>query len=292
MDKRAAPRFPFRMRAYALESGREVTFESEDISAGGVYLLGDPRASVGDPLWLRLELVVARDGKEWVYPLDAEIEVVRITKGPGGDSLGFAGRWRSVASHGSIEPIRKFLRRILSISSGFVQMLEPRNTWDQPTYVFVFPRTETQGESAPGAPPSHQSATILDDPGAFLDTKRTEGQSIRTGIYVVLPMTYRVDDEEYEGRAIKLLEHGMRIATNGALPEVYRRVTIRIPTRLRDRPSVLELVATVIRTRPGVQEGEGQFEVEFALTNDPGNLGTYRRILERLEKTLASSQGL
>lgn len=292
MDKRAAPRFPFRMRAYALDSGREITFESEDISAGGVYLLGDPRVSVGEMLWLRLELVIDREGKEWVYPVDAEVEVVRVTKGSEGEALGFAGRWRSVSSHGDIEPIREFLRRILSISSGFVQVIKPRSELDRPSYVFTFAQPERMEESPVGPLPTGGTATVLDDPAAFLDGKRVEGQSIRTGIYVILPMTYRIDNDEYEGRAVKLREHGMRIATNGPLPEVYRRVAVRIPMRHKDRPTSLELVATVTTIRRGADEGEGQFEVEFGLANDPNNLNTYRRILERLGKTLADSQGL
>lgn len=293
MDKRAAPRFPFKMRAYALDGGRQVTFESEDISAGGVYLLGDPRVAEGDPLWLRLELVIAREGKEWVYPVDAEVEVVRVTRGSDGEALGFAGRWRTVSSHGDIEPIREFLRRVLSISSGFVQRVGPRTELDKPLYVFTFPTPEPLEESAPKAVAKpDEAAGILEDPAAYLDGSRVSGQSVRTGIYVILPMTYRMDDDEYEGRAVKLREHGMRIATNGPLPEVYRRVAVRIPMRHKDRPTSLELVSTVTTLRRGAGEGEGQFEVEFGLANDPDKLNTYRKMLERLSKTLADSQGL
>lgn len=293
MDKRAAPRFPFKMRAYALEGGRQITFESEDLSAGGIYLLGDPRVSEHEPLWLRLELVIVREGKEWVYPVDAEVEVVRVTRGPGGEAVGFAGRWRTVSSHGDIEPIREFLRRVLSISSGFVQRVGPRTELDKASYVFTFPRPEPLEESAPTAlPRSDEAASILEDPAAFLDGSRVSGQSVRTGIYVILPMTYRMDEAEYEGRAVKLREHGMRIATSGPLPEVYRRVAVRIPMRHKDRQTSLELVSTVTTIRRGAGEGEGQFEVEFGLANDPDKLNTYRRILERLSKTLADSQGL
>lgn len=293
MDKRAAPRFPFKMRAYALDSGRRVTFESEDISAGGIYLLGDPQVAEGDGLWLRLELVVSREGKEWVYPVDAEVQVVRVTRGSGGEAVGFAGRWRTVSSHGDIEPIREFLRRILSISSGFVQRVGPRTELDQASYVFTFPAPEPIEESAPRAVTGpDEAAGILEDPAAFLDGRRVSGQSVRTGIYVILPMTYRMDDDEYEGRAVKLKEHGMRIATNGPLPEVYRRVVVRIPMRRKDKTTSLDLISTVTTIRRGAGEGEGQFEVEFGLANDPENLSTYRKILERLSQTLADTQGL
>ncbi len=294
MEKRTAPRFPFKMRAYALDSGPAVTFETADISASGVYLMGDPRVALGESLWLRLELIVTREGKEWVFPVDAEVEVVRVTKGPDGNATGFAGRWRSVASHGDMEPIREFLRRVLAISSGFVQTVEPRNELDRPSYVFTFPPPEMIEDSAPRAvgPRPTESPGILEDPAAFLDERRAEGQSIRTGIYVVLPMTYRVDDEEYEGRAVKLREHGMRVATNGILPEVYRRVMVRIPVRQKDKATMLELVSTVTTVRRAVGEGEGQFEVEFGLTNDPEQLAMYRKVLERLSQTLVSSRGL
>jgi len=294
MEQRASPRFPFRMKAYALDTGREVTFESEDISAGGVYLHGNPRVPVGSSVWMRFEIATTRDGKEWVYPVDAEIEVVRVTRANGDDVRGFAGRWISVASAGSIEPLCEFLRRVLSMTAGFIQVVEPRNEFEKPFYVYAFlnsPAREGTADARAASGPD-QTPDVLENPASFLDSKPKEGQSIRTGIYVVLPMTYRLDDAEYEGRAVKVREHGMRIATSGPLPEVYQRIAVRIPMKRRDHLAFLELIATVTTIRRGGSEGEGQFDVEFGLANDPDALATFRKILDRLNQTLSESRGL
>ncbi len=62
--------------------------------------------------------------------------------------------------------------------------------------------------------------------------------------------------------------------------------------RHKDRPTSLELTSTVTTVRRGAGEGEGQFEVEFGLANDPDRLNAYRKILERLSQTLAESRGV
>lgn len=278
MEKRAFPRFPYKMKAFALDTGREVLFQSEDISAGGVYLTGSLDVAVGETLWLRFEVSTTRDGREWVYPVDAEIEVVRVTKGAGGVVQGFAGRWRSIVSHADIEPLLEFLRRVLSLTAGFIQAFEPRNDLDKPSFVFAFPGPE---------------ARVQETGKAGAESGAQKGpEARRTGIYVILPITYRVGDEEYEGRAIKMREHGVRIATNGPLPEAYRKVLIRIPVRQKDRVAYVELWSTVTSVRRAMGEGEGQFEVEFALTNEPESLAAYRRIVDQLTRALSDSQGL
>lgn len=295
MEKRAHPRIPYKFRAYDIDTGREITFESEDISAGGLYLHGDPRVPVGGRLWIRMELVVTRDGKEWIFPVDAEVEVVRLTRGPSGEVIGFGARWRSVVSHKDMEPLREFLKNILGMSCGFVQTLPPRNELDSPSYVFVFSNEPSppKAETVEGPKTSQEGApvSILDNPGAFLDRSKGSPQSLRTGIYVILPMTYRIDGDEYEARAVKLREHGMRIATTGPLPEIYRRVTVRIPVTQRNKKAFIEIVCTVTAVKGGSNEGEGQFEVEFGLSNNPESLAMYRKILDRLNQTLSQSRG-
>jgi hypothetical protein len=100
----------------------------------------------------------------------------------------------------------------------------------------------------------------------------------------MMPLTFVTDEGEFEGRAVKLLPHGMRIATAESLPEAYRRVTVRIPVKHRDKASVVSLGGTVTTVRRG--SGDSQFEVELSLGNDPDAIAGYRRILEAIAESL------
>lgn len=301
MEKRIDPRFPFTMKAHPLASEGDGVYETTDISAGGTYLMGEPGVPEGSVLWLRLELVSFRDGKEWVYPLDAEVEVVRITPGSDSSSGGFACRWLSVVSHGDIRPIQEFLRRVLSVSSGFVQAFKPKDQGSSQSFAFTFPDLGAAKEGpAPELPldhddppredrdpPAPDGPAINEDPAAFLDGQDQSPNPQRIGIYVVLPMNYTSEKGNFEGKAVKLHNHGLRVSTQGELPDAYQRVEVSIPVRRREKQEILSLQSTVTTLRPGRGEGDGQFEVEFSLGNDPDALAMYRKILDKLVQSLA-----
>jgi len=312
------------MRAYSLGEGEGKSFETVDISAGGTYLSGDPEVAKNTVIWLRLELVSFRDGKEWVYPLDAEVDVVRVTRDPEQGPVGFACRWVSIVSHGDIRPIQEFLHRVLNISSGFVEVLSPRDEGSSQSYAFAFPdsglakegpapdakdgedteeaeedeaaeedATDPDGSISKGdGEEPEEGATIIENPAAFLDGSEQAPHPKRTGIYVVLPITYSFDNGNFEGRAIKLHPHGMRISTNGDLPNAYQRIEVSIMIRRHDKQDKLKLTSTVTTVRQSAGEGDGQFEVEFSLGNDPDALEMYRRILDKLVHSLAESSGV
>ncbi|MBM4397720.1 MAG: PilZ domain-containing protein [Deltaproteobacteria bacterium] len=280
-ERRLDPRFPFAMKAFLLDvPGR--TLETGDLSAGGAYIVGDLGAETGAILWLHLELATSQRGRDSMYPLDAEVQVMRLTRDLDGTVTGCGVRWLSVACSGDMAPLRHFLKAILSVSSGFVQAMRPREEGATPTFVFVFPRT---GETREGPEPVDPVDVTPPDPDADLITEPTSPKASRTGIYVMLPITYDAGaGEPIEGRAIKLLPHTMRVSTSGELPDPYRRVTVRIAVKSREKPSVLALHGTVTTVRRGT--GDGQFEVEFSLGNEPDAIATYRRILDQLSRTL------
>lgn len=292
------------MKAHPLGQDGDGVYETTDISAGGTYLMGEPGVPEGDVLWLRLELVSFREGKEWVYPLDAEVEVVRITRGSEDSDSGFACRWLSVVSHGDIRPIQEFLRRVLSVSSGFVQAFKPRDQGSSQSFAFTFPTLGSAREGPAAdqpeadAPPADESVdgepdgpAINEDPAAFLDGQDQSPNPQRIGIYVVLPMNYTSEKGNFDGKAVKLHNHGLRVSTQGELPDAYQRVEISIPVRRRDKQEVLTLQSTVTTLRPGRGDGDGQFEVEFSLGNDPDALAMYRKILDKLVQSLARESG-
>ena len=299
MEKRVDPRFPFTMKVHLLEGEGDGFYETADISAGGTYLNGDPGVPEGTLVWLRLELVSFRDGKEWVYPLDAEVDVVRISQDANAVPSGFACRWISVVSHGDIRPIQEFLRRVLSVSTGFVQAFRPTDQGSSQSFSFVFPNPAmaqeapsidpADAEDSPEDEDSPAIPTIDEDPAAFLDGQSQSSHSTRTGIYVVLPMSYQTDDGTFDGKAVKLHSHGMRVSTQAELPAAYQRVDVTIQVRHRDRREVLLLNSTVTTVRPAIGGGDGQFEVEFSLGNEPEALSMYRKILDKLVKSLSDT---
>lgn len=287
-ERRQDPRFPFTMRVYLLEGTPGQTFETSDLSGGGAYLIGDPGCEVGTILWLRLELAAVIKGRDTLYPLDAEVQVMRLTRTPDGKVGGFGVRWLSVQCHGDIAPLRHFLKAILSIGSGFVQALRPQEEGGTPSFLFVFPGPAAAREG-PAIPAEPIDVTPTDgQPGASEEVPGG-GPRLPTGIYVLLPVTYTMDADPIEGRAVKLLPHAMRISTSGELPDPYRRVTVGIAVKNREKPAVLELAGTVTTVRRGT--GDGQFEVEFSLGNDPEAVATYRRILDQLSRTLRRPAG-
>jgi hypothetical protein len=293
MDKRLDPRFPFTMKAYPLGAPSGKGFETTDLSAGGAYFRGDPDEPVGTMLWVRLELVVVQGVRESIFPLDAEIEVVRLGEGEDGTIQGFGARWLSVSCGGDMTPLQEFLKRVLSISAGFVQALRPLGAErGDPSYVFVFPRAGSVCEG-PAAPPPDAADPLSADEGAP-ETPGAEPapaddaqlqKMTRTGLYVMLPLTFEADGVRQDGRAVKLLPHSLRIASEGPMPGSYRRVTLRIPCHRKDRAETLTLVGLVTSQRKGT--GEQQFEVELSLGNPPDAVVAYKGLLDQIAKTLS-----
>jgi hypothetical protein len=279
MEKRKCPRRTCSIKAFFYDPPSNDIIESRDVSAAGVYFSGDPHASEGSTVHLRMEISVKGNGDEKTFPVDGAVEVVRITKGSSGEVVGFGGRWIRVFCKGEISPVIDFLRSVLGVTGGFVQTIAPETASEPPYYVFQFPTSE-RGVESPVKPFAETEAI----------KEESEARASRTGIYVVLPLRYRVGKDEFEGRAVKLRSNGLRIATNGLTPDVYSKIAIIIPTRHRQRLIDLELSATVTTVRAVSPAAEAQFEVEFSLANDAEKLMMYRRILDRLNESLSAQK--
>lgn len=263
-ERRQDPRFSYTMKAY-LEDGR--SFVTTDVSAGGAYFAGDPGVPVGSSLFLRLELATTDAlGRPTLFPLDAEVMVARVSLASDGTVQGFGARWIEVSCVGDLKPLRQLLKAILSVPAGFVELLQPVPD-GAPRFRFVFPGPDVPREEGEKAPQS-----------------QVEPRETRTGVYVMLPVTVEMDGEEFSGNVVKMLAHAMRISSNNAFPEPYRRVTVKIAVKRRDKTSTLELVGTVSAVRLG--QGDNQFEVELSLGNDPEALLQYRKMLENIVATL------
>lgn len=285
MERRQDPRFPFKMKAFSLSGRPGNDIETQEVSAGGALFSGDPGVPVGTSLWVRLELGTQQRGRDSLFPLFVEIRVVRLTETPGRGVTGFGARWIRVFSRGDIAPLREFLRRTLSIASGFVQTVPAAVPGGPMRFLFVFPAgNETSPVPEAAEPvPTAPSAPAGSDP----DARPSAPDPRLQVIYATVPLTWTVDDRDSEGRTVKMSQHTMRVSTDAELPPAYRRVTLTLPTGGRGKHSVLTLTGTVTTRRTPAQEGdEGQFEVSLTLGNDPDSLKQYRALLDRLGTTM------
>lgn len=298
-ERRDNKRFPLAMKAFPLGGTAEAVLESDNVSPSGAYFVGDPGMPAGAALWLRLELGTLQRGRESVFPLCAQVKVVRLSRSGDGSVAGFGAEWQAAWCADDATPLKEFLRRTLSLSTGYVETLPPAGPDGRTAYLYVFPAGEAPAVMGPtpweqqGDPPPQAAApsvSVADDPAAMdepldLDFKTPlpiDGRA-GTAVYVAVPLTWATDEGEFEGRAIKLFSTGLRIASTGEVPGAYRRVVLRIPIRQRDRSGTLALNGTVVTQRPGRSEGEEhQFEVQLTLGNDPDSLHLYRKLLDRL----------
>lgn len=278
-ERRKDPRIPYRIKAFMGEIGEGRLFETTDVSAGGVYFTNDPGVGVGSTVLMRLEYSTTKGSKEYVFPLLAEVEVVRLSR-IDNTVLGFGARWISIASRGEVTPLFEFLRETLTIRKGFVQAMKPEGADVPSIYVFDFPRlnTSTQGQGK-----------VLDTEITPVPKDEEPYKRAGTGLYVVLPIIFVTDAGEFEGTALKLMDRGIRVSTRANLPEPYKKITIRIPAKVKDRSSLMNLFATVTAVRkPASETGEGQFEAEFILSNDPKIMEEYRLYLDHLQEKASS----
>lgn len=283
MDKRKDSRFPFRMKAFALTGAPGRPFETQEVSAGGALFAGEPGVPTGATMWIRLELGTQQRGRDSLFPLNAEVRVVRVLQGPDQTTTGFGTQWIRVTCRDDIAPLREFLRRTLSISSGFVQTVPTGPGGEGPTYLYVFPG----GNEPPPAPEAAEPVPLSGQYAApDVDAQRaSDGRP--SVVYAVVPLTWSLDDSDFEGRTVKMSQHAMRVSTAAELPGTYRRVTLTLPTGGRGKNAWLTLTGTVTTQRPPAQEGdEGLFEVTLTLGNDPDSLGQYRAVLDRLAATM------
>lgn len=284
MDNRRDSRFPFRMKVFPLHASTTTSLETEEVSAGGALFSGDPGVPAGSTIWLRLELGTQQRGRDSLFPLNAEVRVVRLVQAPDGAVTGFGAQWIRVVCRDDIAPLREFLRRTLSIASGFVQTLPASTPGRGPSYLYVFPG----GQEPPPAPevaepvvPSRPHARQDPDVGRL-----TPGESKAAIVYAAVPLTWSLEDHEFEGRTVKMSQHAMRISTAADLPGTYRRVSLTLPTGGRGKSAWLTLTGTVATQRAPAQEGdEGIFDVTLTLGNDPDSLAQYRTLLDRLAST-------
>lgn len=285
MDKRQDPRFPFRMKAFPLSGRPGSDIETQEVSAGGALFSGDPGVPAGASMWVRLELGTQQRGRDSLFPLFAEVRVVRLIDTPGQGVTGFGSQWIRVFSRGDITPLREFLRRTLSIASGFVQTVPPSNPGGPTCFLFIFPAVNEPAPAPEAAEPVPTGPTAPTPPDSGV---RPAGSDPRTQvIYATVPLTWTVDDRDFEGRTVKMAQHAMRVSTHAELPPTYRRVTLTLPTGGRGKHAVLALTGTVTTRRTPAQEGdEGLFEVSLTLGNDPDSLNRYRALLDRLAATM------
>lgn len=285
MDKRKDPRFPFRMKAFPLSGRPGSDLETQEVSAGGALFAGDPGVPVGESLWVRLELGTQQRGRDSLFPLFAEVRIVRLLENPDQGVTGFGARWLRVFSRGDVTPLREFLRRTLSIASGFVQTIPPAAPGEPTRFLFAFPNASDQPPASDDDAPIPAQDGATTPPDASVRPAAADARP--QVIYATVPLTWTVDDRDFEGRTVKMSQHAMRVSTDAELPPTYRRVTLTLPTGGRGRHAVLTLTGTVTTRRPPVQEGdEGLFEVSLTLGNDPESLHQYRTLLDRLGTTM------
>jgi hypothetical protein len=297
-ERRVEKRFPLAMKAFPLGGTAETVLESDNVSTSGAYFVGDPGMPSGAALWIRLELGTLQRGRESVYPLCAQVRIARLSRSGDGSVAGFGAEWLAAWSPDDPTPLKEFLRRTLSLSTGYIQTIPP--TADGRTaFLYVFPAGEAPavagptvyeqqadpvGAGASASTPAALEKIGLDEP-LDLDFKTPLPMDGRAGaaVYTAVPLTWATDEGEFEGRAIKLFGTGLRVACSGEVPGAYRRIVLRIPIRQRDRSGTLALNGTVVTQRPGRSEGEEhQFEVQLTLGNDPDSLHLYRKLLDRL----------
>jgi hypothetical protein len=291
------------MQAFPFGSGREVLLQSDNISGNGAFFSGDPRVAAGATLLLRLELGTELRGRENIYPLNVEVRVSRLSRSDDGSVGGFGAEWVAVWSNDDASPLMQFLRRTLQLSSGYIQTLVSGTAGGRRLFLYMFPagtaplqavvtpyEEQHALESAP-LPLKVPDAVESFEGGVDLDQKSSSPEKNPNAgmpVYVAVPLTWSVDGTDYEGRATKLTTTGLRIVTQAALPGAYRRVTVRIQIRQRDRPGTLSLSGTVVTQRASREEGlDSQMEVQLTLGNDPDNLQLYRKLLDRLASMAA-----
>ena len=312
MERRGNQRFPLAMKAFPLGGSPESMLETDNVSSSGAYFVGDPGVQAGAHVWLRLELGTAQRVRESIYPLCMQVHVARLSQSGDGSVAGFGAEWRAAWCPDDATPLKEFLRRTLSLSSGYIQTVPPATADGRTSFLYVFPAGATampvatpapapaevltpyeeqmalDAAPAPAKAPADPSAMVAN--GVDLDGKTPLPGETRSGlaVYVAVPLTWALDSEEFEGRAIKMTTSGVRVATLADLPGSYRRITIRIPIRQRDRSGTLALSGTVVNQRPPREEGqEAQFEVQLTLGNDPESLHLYRKLLDRLSAMAA-----
>lgn len=279
MENRGDPRFVFLMKAAAISPPSDATFTAENVSSTGIYFLGDPHVAEGTAVWLRLDYTPGGRKEHGSNPLCAEVQVVRVSLDSNRSIIGFGGRWLNIISIEGIDPLRSFLRGVLSISGGVVETL---GKGEQVTgYRYTFPKPETATPKAPvgnkGALESPDDRTPID----YLKGDQARGYRTQSALYIMLPIRYLAGNSENEGRAIKLMSDAMRVSTMGPLPTPYSKTSIRIDSE--SKGTTLDLHGTVVMTRPMDQKSaEGRFEVKFSLGNSPEALNGYRNLLERL----------
>jgi hypothetical protein len=284
-ERRIDPRFRYTMKAYTAD-GEARAFETTDVSASGAYFSGDPSVADGAGLALRLELATTdSQGRPTLYPLDAEVVIARTSPASDGTVQGFGARWVAVSCEGDLQPLRQFLKAILSISAGFVQTIPPVAGDDEgaPLYRFVFPGPAAPRPEPQKAPPAPSPRAERATETRLLSDLQVQ-QETRTGVYLLLPVMVAYDGEEYEAKVVKMLPHNLRLSSGHSLPAPYHRLTIKIAVKHRDKPGSLDLQGTVTAVRPG--QGDNQFEVELSLGNEPEALAQYRKILDGIVATL------
>ena len=303
MDNRTDQRFPLAMKAFPMAGSLDAVLETDNVSAGGAYFVGDPGVPAGSSFWMRVELGSAPRGKESIFPLCLEVRVARLTRSGDGSVAGFGAEWRAAWAPDDATPLKEFLRRTLALASGYIEAIPAATADGRSSYLYVFPATgtpsvesatayeeQTELEAAPLPVKAPAVTTVSVEGGIDLDVKATPTLDPRSGlaVYVAVPLTWSIDEGEFEGRAIKLTATGLRVATMAELPGSYRRITIHIPIRQRDKSGTLALAGTVVTQRPPKGEGqESQFDIQLTLGNEPDSLQLYRRLLDRLSSMAA-----
>lgn len=297
MDNRTDDRLPFSIKAFPLDVSSGAILETRDVSSGGAFFQGTPPVPPGGSFWVRLELGTWHRGQERIFPLDAKVRVVREETPANSESTGFGAEWLRVCCREDIVPLKEFLRHILSISSGFVQTIDPEDPDEPRSYLYVFANgnddeisVEVEEDTDPGSPASLPEDGEADEQNRLNVPARRETFRPGAPLYLRLPLTFSLAHREFEGAAIKMLQHSLRISTHSDLPEAYNRVTVRIPLKHGGKDAVLSLLGTVVTRRSPAREGEeGMFEVQLTLNNDPEHLAQYRKLLDQLSSASSPS---
>lgn len=151
MESRRNQRVPLKIKALPLEGGSTEPLETIEISAGGALFFGNPGVPAGSIIWIQLEPT-----NNTGLPLNIQLRVVRLVQSPDGTVTGFGAQWIRIFSQDSIEPLQLFLKRTLSITSGFIQTVPAGGEFQGPLYLYVFPAGYESAPSSGAAEPVAQ----------------------------------------------------------------------------------------------------------------------------------------
>lgn len=286
-ERRRVKRLYISLKGLFFYGGLEHEVVSKDVAPGGAFFYSKIIPPEGENL--SMELTITEKEKEHkVYMLGRVIRTKDHSELE--EEGGFAVRWIEASSYESIEPLKIFIKAILGIATGFIMAFKPEEARGRKKFSFKFPEfaslrrstTEIELQGEQETSPTFELRTT-----DVLKSQKEAPRKSTTGLYIIIPVIYGFDGKEYEGAAIKLTERGLKIDTDDVLPDLYKRIVIKLLLHGKDKKkNFLQLNGSVILVKyKDIHEKKGgQIDVELTLFNNPQVLSVYRNIVNKLRE--------